>query len=250
METKLASELTKVAKMEDNQSVILTDETGGTTRIGLEELKKSILGNMDLSAMSDGVFIMYHGKSNDTPYMVKPEKWSALQTSGEKAEGVVVVDGGKMLVVAPTEAPTSLLWSSAEVDGGNVIEWDRKKALGDWNGSSVAAIQAVKPECAAEIYAPGFCAKYSRVNANGKGLDAGKWWLPSEGELMCMFANMKKINYALSFINNSMPLAETYYWSSSEYSVSGAWYLGLGSGSASGGTKAKTKCRVRAVSAF
>ena len=63
-------------------------------------------GKMKLSvfdSLSEGVFIMFHRKSDNYPLMVKPDKWASYQSSGEIAEGVVVVEGGKILVVAPTK---------------------------------------------------------------------------------------------------------------------------------------------------
>ena len=76
------------------------------------------------------------------------------------------------------------------------------------------------------------------------------WWLPSLGELFCIYANMRKINYALSLINGATQLAETWYWSSTEYSAAHAWFLNLGNGNADGSTKASNKTGVRPVSAF
>ena len=67
-------------------------------------------GKMKLSvfdSLSEGVFIMFHRKSDNHPLMVKPGKWMNYQNSGEIAEGVVVVEGGKMLVVAPTDADSA-----------------------------------------------------------------------------------------------------------------------------------------------
>ena len=194
---------------------------------------------------------MFHLNSDNYPRMVKPDKWTSYQNSGEIAEGVVVVEGGKMLVVAPTEADSAgLLWSSASVSAGGKTTTDRLVAFDDWSGKENTAAQITHAECNDPAYAPGFCAAYSRVNANGKGLTAGRWWLPSEGELMMIYANMRKINYALSFINGATPLGETWYWSSTEYSADYAWFLYLSYGGANGSTKAAGKCRVRAVSAF
>ena len=71
------------------------------------------------------------------------------------------------------------------------------------------------------------------------------------GELMCIYANMTKINYALKLITGATPLTETAYWSSTEGSAAGAWYLYLYSGYAyAWGTKATYQFRVRPVSAF
>ena len=208
-------------------------------------------GKMKLSvfdSLSEGVFIMFHRKSDNYPLMVKPYKWASYQSSGEIAEGVVVVDGGKILVVAPTE--TSLYWSSAAVSGGGKTTTDRLTALDDWTGKASTTAQITHAECSSASYAPGYCAQYSRVNANGKGLTAGRWWLPSLGELMMIYANMRKINYALSLIEGATQLAEAWYWSSTEYSATGAWGLNLNDGIAYLNTKATLQIRVRAVSAF
>ena len=210
--------------------------------------KGLLKAGVDLNSMNDGVFIMFHRKSDDYPLAVKPDKWASYQNSGEIAEGVMIVEGGKILVVAPTEA--TLYWSSAAVSAGGKTTTDRETALNDWTGKTSTAAQITHNECKTESYAPGFCASYERVNANGQGLTAGKWWLPSLGELMMIYANMRKINYALSLINGATQLAETWYWSSTEHSATYAWHLNLTSGSAFFYTKATYQGRVRPVSAF
>ena len=197
---------------------------------------------------------MYHRKSDNFPLMTKPHKWSSLQSSGEIADGVAVVEGGKILIVAPTEASTTLPWSSAAISGGGTTTADRVTALNDWNGKANTASQISKSTSGAVTntasYAPGFCNLYSRTNANGYGLTAGKWWSPSLGERMMIYANMTKINYALSLISGATQLVETAYWTSTEYSVAGVWRLALGDGNAGSNTKAVNMNRIRAVSAF
>ena len=210
--------------------------------------KGLLKAGIDLNAMNDGVFIMFHRKSDDCPLAVKPDKWASYQNSGEIAEGVMVVEGGKILVVAPTEA--TLYWSSAAVSAGGKTTTDRETALNDWTGKTSTAAQITHNECKTESYAPGFCASYERVNANGRGLTAGRWWLPSLGELMMIYANMRKINYALSLINGATQLAETWYWSSTESNAAYAWLLGLINGDATNNAKASYQGRVRPVSAF
>jgi hypothetical protein len=227
----------------------MTDANGKLTPISLANLKAALNGGVDQNVQMDGVFIMYHRKSDDYPLMVKPHKWTALQNSGEIADGVVIVEGGKILVVAPTQ--TAITWSSAAVSGGGTTTSDRVTAMNDWNGKTNTAAQITHTECSSNAYAPGFCHQYSRVNANGKGLTAGKWWLPSLGEMMMIYANMTKINYALSLISGAMPLQETSYWTSTEDSAPYAWILSLNDGYAGNGlTKASNTFRVRPVSAF
>ena len=66
-----------------------------------------------------------------------------------------------------------------------------------------------------------------------------------------IYANMTKINYALSLITGATQLVEDWYWTSTEGSATIAWSLRLYDGYASGWyTKASDTGRVRAVSAF
>ena len=229
-----------------NESVI--DDIRESMPLATDVDKGLLKAGIDLNAMNDGVFIMFHRKSDDYPLAVKPDKWASCQNSGEIAEGVMVVEGGKILVVAPTEA--TLCWSSAAVSAGGKTTTDRETALNDWTGKTSTAAQITHNECKTESYAPGFCASYERVNANGQGLTAGRWWLPSLGELMMIYANMRKINYALSLINGATQLAETAYWSSTEHSATDAWRLNLNLGGATNYTKATLQSGVRPVSAF
>ena len=246
--TKTLAAVTTVTSMNTSQYIPLSDGSGNVTKITLANLKASLLGGLNLNAMNDGVFIMFHRKSDDYPLAVKPDKWASYQNSGEIAEGVMVVEGGKILVVAPTEA--TLYWSSAAVSAGGKTTTDRETALNDWTGKTSTAAQITHNECKTESYAPGFCASYERVNANGNGLTAGSWWLPSLGELMMIYANMRKINYALSLINGATQLAEMWYWSSTESSAPYAWYLYLSDSLAGLGAKATYQGGVRPVSAF
>lgn len=247
-QTKKFSDVSAVSSISASQFIPLTDGSGNVTRVSLANLKAALLAGINLNSINDGVFIMFHRNSDNYPLMVKPDKWPSYQNRGEIAEGVVVVEGGKILVVSPTE--TALTWSSAAVSGGGVTTSDRVTAMNDWAGKANTASQITHTECSSASYAPGFCAAYSRVNANGKGLTAGRWWLPSLGELFCIYANMRKINYALSLIEGATQLAETWYWSSTEFSATYAWPLYLNDGYASGSTKATYSFRVRPVSAF
>ncbi len=254
--TKKLSAQTTTTAVATGEKFAKVDANGKVTLIDLANLKSAILGGFDLDSLTDGVFIMYHRKSDDYPLMVKPHKWTALQNAGEIADGVVVVEGGKVLVVAPTEADSAgILWSSAAVSGGATTASDRVTAMNDWNGKANTASIISKSTSAAvtntSAYAPGFCNLYSRANANGKGLLAGKWWLPSVGEMMMIYANMTKINYCLSLISGATQLVENWYWTSTERSAATAWNLSLSDGNLNiWFTKARYKGRVRPVSAF
>ena len=242
------SSVTDVTTVNSTDRILMRDSNGKLIPISLANLKAAMMGGVDQNVQMDGVFIMYHDNSNNAPRMVKSHKWPSLQSAGQIADGVVVVEGGKILVVAPTES--SMTWSSAAVSGGGVTTSDRVTALNDWAGKNNTTAQITHAECSSNAYAPGYCANYSRVNANSQGLTAGKWWLPSLGEMMMIYANMTKINYALSLISGATQLAEAAYWTSTELSATIAWFLNLSYGYAPNGTKASGTYHVRPVSAF
>lgn len=234
------------------------------TNASLNTMKPYLEKNM--AQLYDGIFIMYHRADDGYPLMVAPAQWPSLEAGGEIADGVVIFEGGRHLVVAPTQAD-ALPWSSAEVQAelpnyGNddtftaqVTGNNRLAAMLDFNGRqhTDAAIRASSDSHVTNTaaYAPGYCRLYSRANSNGKGLTAGYWWLPSAGELLMMYANKAKINYALSLIKGAQQLDTSWYWSSTEGSPANAWGLYFGDGYLNTwGNKVKGKNHVRPVSAF
>ena len=79
---------------------------------------------------------------------------------------------------------------------------------------------------------------------------ADEWYIPSLGELYRIFINKKAINAALEFAKGDK-LQDRWYWTSTEFSATGAWFLSLYGGKAGNwSTKASGTGRVRAVSAF
>lgn len=79
---------------------------------------------------------------------------------------------------------------------------------------------------------------------------ADDWYIPSLGELYRIFINKKAINAALEFAKGDK-LQDRWYWTSTESSATGAWYLSLNGGSTGHWyAKAGDAGRVRAVSAF
>lgn len=207
-----------------------------------------------LDKLTDGCMIMYHRKSDNYPLAVKASKWTALQNSGEIADGVIIMQtggSGHHLVVAPTE--TSLKWSSTAVLVGTAYtnNTDRRTVMDDFAGQAhTSAIVGSTLSADGADYAPGYCYAYSRVNANSKGLTAGRWWLPSVGELWAIYANKQKLNLLLALITGANTLSETWYWSSTEVSATYAWGLGLSDGNLGWGSKVSYSFKVRPVSAF
>ena len=233
-----------------SEFVMLSDSNGQWKKVSLANLKTS-LGIGSINAMYSGVFIMSHRKSDNIILAWKPEDWTAQQNAGEVADGVLIVDGGRKLVIAPTDAgDTGLYWSSSNASGGAYTTSNRLLAQEDYAGkANTAAILNAFPSDGSE-YAAKFCATYSRANANGYGILAGSWWLPSLGELFLIYANFHKINYALSLITGATQLPAAAHWSSTEYSANYAWYLSFGNGLQGTSNKSAYRFRVRPVSAF
>ena len=253
--TKKLSGQTVTATVAAGEKLAKVDANGKVTLIDTANLKAALMGGLDMECMMDGVFIMYHIKANNFPLAVRPSAWPGLQSAGEVADGVMIVEGGKTLVVAPTESDgAGLLWCSANVDGGAVKAADREAAMADMAGKANTAAIIAKSTSAAvtntAAYAPGFCNLYSRVNANGKGLTAGKWWLPSMGEMAMISANLAKINYCLGLINGATLFTRGVYWSSTEGGAANAWRIYPQDYNLYNGVKTGDRCKVRPVSTF
>lgn len=215
----------------------------------------------DIGQLYDGVFIMFHTKSNNIPYAVRVSEWAGYQNRREVAEGVLLFEGGRQLVIAPTEG-TGKRWSSnpSSADSqdsvqisGVITTSNRQVAYNDFAGrantSAIINASTSSNVTNTETYAAGFCNKYSRVNVNGKGLTAGRWWLPSEGEMAMIWANFDKINFALSKISGATQLTQNWYWSSTQNSKDISWSIHLGYGNIDTYRK-NNAYSVRPVSAF
>lgn len=220
--------------------------------------------NPVLRAATDGCFVTYCRKSDNIYLAVPYWSWPALEQSGEVADGVLVVmDGQAPIVVAPTQAPTTLLWSKNAVGVDTTsVGSSYAKAYLDFDGKTkTAAIMAKATELFGDDdpanYAAGFCAAYDRSYKYTKdeqevtqGKGAGSWWLPSIAELITIWSHKYAINQCLSVISGATQLTDSWYWSSTEYSATDAWFLNLSGGHLGWYAKVSNSGYVRAVSAF
>ena len=249
-QVKNLKDLPTLSKLGTTNSLLATENaTGKNYRMSAADLKKE-LGSISIDDVMDNVFIMCHRSSDSYPVCYRPSEWAAQEAAGDVATGVLLIDGGRKLVIAPQEKTST--WSTCQLECGTKQE-DRLLAQELYNGKENCAKILTNTTLAADgdASAFGWCNAYERINARGKGLKAGAWWLPSVGELYLMFANYTKINYALSKISGATLLSKTTYWSCTEYSASTAWYLNFSSGYQPGnGLKSTSQCRVRPVSAF
>jgi len=225
-----------------------------TPRLPLLNGSNEMVGSAPLSsvAMFDGVFVYYFSSSADAskryPRLIKPENWKA---SLGTPVGVVLTSGGKSLVIALDEA--TLKWSSADTTGTHpTYITSLALSAADFDGKANTALSAAYSQCAGSEYAPYFCTHYEKKNSDGgaeKGLLAGEWWLPSHGELILIYANMNKVNYALSVCGGT-PLPAAGHWSSTELSSTYAWGVNVSNGSVHNHTKSSSSYHVRPVAAL
>jgi hypothetical protein len=241
---------TVVTALSDSQRVVLTDSNGAVNSITGDNLRTYIQNGISPSMIYDNILIAFC-EGDAYMRMVHLDDWVKNSLDSTKtATGVVVSEGGKVLVVAPTGA--ALKWSSAAVTGGGVMASDRTTAINDWAGKANTAAQVKHSECADTDYAPGFCYNYTRLNSSGHGIGAGQWWLPSSGELNMIWNHINGINYALSLITGAEQIPWLWHWSSTEYSADYAWHQSFTSqyGRLGSYYKATRTGQVRPVSAY
>ena len=252
-QVKNLKDLPTLSKLGTTNSLLATENaTGKSYRMSAANLK-SELGSISIDDVMDNVFIMCHrynsSNQDNYPTCYRPSQWAAQEAAGDVATGVLLIDGGRKLVIAPQEKTST--WSTCQVVCGTASS-DRLAVQELYNGKENCAKILTNTTLAAEgdASAVGWCNAYERINAGGKGLKAGAWWLPSVGELYLMFANFTKINYALSKISGATLLAKAVYWSCTEASAQSAWVLNFYHGSQGDGIKSAGQFRVRPVSAF
>lgn len=252
---------------------IFAQKSDGTKfRISKSDLAKAIrndaigLGGEQLGnrALYDGCFIMFHRQSDGFPCAVPYANWyNEYQNSGEEADGVLIVEGGHSLLVAPHEK--LCYWSSHSGTATTPVNYtsaNRIALLDVWDGkertskicanSSSPFYEESNNPSTKNTYAPGYCYNYTpHVASDGEGLSAKKYWLPCVAELMMIYTHKYKINAGLALILGADELLNSdMYWSSTETSDSAAWGLSLIDGKLSPGSKVRNSQRVRPVSAF
>lgn len=174
------------------------------------------------NGLADGVYLIQH---DDTAVLFTGQ----ILTDTEKSlyKGVGVKLGNKSLAVAMGDMTEDEI-TLTKKQGGTRFITKYHEAVADWNGK----------ENTDDI----------RGILNDDILLADGEYIPSLGELYFILLHIRDINAALEAIGGK-PLCG-WYWASTQYSATGAWYLGLSDGYANNTTKATNQLRVRAVSAF
>lgn len=228
--TKTLAEVTTVTTINTDQYIPVTDAYGNVTKVSLESLKSAIFGGMGIDSINEGVYIACHNTiEGNRATLIELSKWNYYKERGEVADGVALVQGDKILVIAPTDAVLKMD-ETENVVSGIAIKSNTTEAVSDWDGKNNTEQLLNNPNFNSPDRAIGFCAQYSRTNPNGIGLTSGSWWLPSCGELMFIFANIYRINYALSLIQGATKIdSSNSHWSSSTAKNNMMWtiYPGL-----------------------
>lgn len=142
----------------------------------------------------------------------KPYKHYIGELIGKNGEDGIVfwVDntGNKFLVCSPVD-----------LNNGNVIEWDNgsnlvTNATSHWDGlkntNKIITTQGIYN------HAANICKEYSTP-----GTLIGDWYLPAINELSKLWNSQFEINKKLNIDN---AFKQQYYWSSTEFNNSDAWY--------------------------
>lgn len=194
-----------------------------------------------IPAMKGVIHIAYRDSNNS----LVSTPWNSWSTSRDDAEGIVVMEGEHRIMIALDEA--TLYWSSKAGSGGATTTTSKDTADADFNGKSntAAIVSSSSFEADGTSYAPGFCHAYSKGQTA-----AGSWFLPSLGHLGMIWRHFEQINAALGRVKGATKLSRVYYWSSTEFSSSIAWYLNMGNGYRWISSKTTNQGRVRPVAAF
>lgn len=174
------------------------------------------------NGLADGVYLIQH---DDTAVLFTGQTLTDTEKSLYKGVGVKL--GNKSLAVAMGDMTEDEI-TLTKKQGGTRFITKYHEAVADWNGK----------ENTDDI----------RGILNDDILLADGEYIPSLGELYFILLHIRDINAALEAIGGK-PLCG-WYWTSTQYSATNAWYLSLNYGNANYITKAAYQGRVRAVSAF
>ena len=136
---------------------------------------------------------------------------------------VAYVNGSNGFAVSLTEV--SKTWSSGYEDVSCLTNSSSSKAMTDMNGKN-NTMCLFNYNSNYSYPAAEYCNTFSAVSS-GKG--SSGWYLPAAGELKAMSYSYGAINLGLQKLSKTQ-ISSNYYWSSSEYTYNGAWYVSANNG--------------------
>ena len=183
----------------------------------------------------DGVYILHETLGVKTVGGWNPK-------NNDDVIGILLIEDGHKIVIATEDAPENLTWSKKPKSVNQPIE-ELEEAESDFNGE-IYCRRLDSPDFPAAYY----CKTY---NKGGRS-----WYLPSSGELWLIYNHLEEIQNALETVggqkfvttfDDDVPV----YWSSTEHSATGAWYLDIHNGYLTyWGGKVNISSKVRPISKF
>ena len=172
----------------------------------------------------------------DGVYLIET-KGNAVRYDGENTESV-----NDTAYIGIVQGSHSVAISLHDVSGDEItlIAKESKKYYGGYKDNYMDAVQ--------DWDGKGNTERLKQIGLNPAIQLKDGEYIPTLAELYLICLNRKAINAAMRFVGGQ-ELAG-WYWSSTEYSATHAWYLDLCSGIAFNLTKATRTGRVRPVSAF
>jgi hypothetical protein len=140
------------------------------------------------------------------------------------AVGAGIIENGRTLIVAKDQATKA--WATSNVTGGTTAISDRRAAIADFDGR--AKTNTILTTLGANAPAAKYCNEYhpSNVDSADGNMGAGRWWLPSLGEMAMIWAHVREINFVMAAISGTaIPVGSSWGWSSTEFSAAYAWRL-------------------------
>ena len=173
--------------------------------------------------LTDGVYLI-DTKGNAVRYA-----WETTETVNDTAY-IGIVQGSHSVAISLHDVSEDEITLTSKKDDGKGHYIDSyMDAVQDWGGAENTE-------------------RLKRIGLNPAIQLKDGEYIPTLAELYLICLNRKTINAAMRFVGGQ-ELAG-WYWSSTEYSATGAWYLYLYHGAAYGNTKSTGTFRVRPVSAF
>ncbi len=183
----------------------------------------------------DGVYILH-----ETLGVRTVNEWNPEDNDG--VVGILVIEDNHKIVVALEDSPENLTWSKKRGLINQSVD-ELEVAESDFNGEQhcLKFNSLIFP-------AAYYCLHYKK---GGR-----EWYLPSSGELWLIYNHLEEIQNALSIVGGQKFVTTwdegvPVYWSSTEYSATGAWFLCLNDGLLGyWGDKVSNSGKVRPVSNF
>lgn len=164
------------------------------------------------------------------------------------AVGVWIQEGGKLIIVAKDQQE-STKWATSNVSGGTTAK-GREAAIADMDGR--ANTSTIITTLGDKAPAAKLCHEYypSNVDDANAFVGAGRWWIPSAGELWMIWSHLLEVNRILAQIGGKAMTTNDWYWSSTEPSYSNVWTMSFNGGYFIDVRYKTHEHKVRPVSAF